>query len=61
MYILIIFISIVSRAWNSKGSIISMDDFSPSWKRKRRVKREEGRVEGRRDEEGREEGRRVEG
>ena len=38
-----------------------MDDFSLSWKRKRRVKGERGRVEGRRDDEGREEGRREGG
>ena len=49
------------RAWNSKGSITSMDDFSLSWKRKRRVEGEGGRVEGRRDEERREEGRREGG
>ena len=50
-----------TRAWNSKGSVTSMDDFSLSWKRKRRVEGEGGRVEGRRDEEGREEGRREGG
>ena len=59
--ILTIFISIVSRAQNSKGSVMSMDDFSLSWKRKRRVEGEGGRVEGRR-EKGREKGgRREEG
>ena len=59
--LLTIFIGIVSRARNSKGSVTSIDDFSLSWKRKRRVKREGGRVEERRDEEGREEGRREGG
>ena len=56
--ILTIFISIVSRARNSKGSVTSMDDFSLSWKRKRRVKGEGGRVEGRKEEGGREGGER---
>ena len=57
--ILTIFISIVSRARNSKGSITSIDDFSLSGRKwKRGVKGEEGgkREEGGGKEVGRKEG-----